>query len=350
MPVFYRADTRSPEEIFKYGFSPRSGRLKERALTDKQWWRSGITFTFDTSCVSDANSSNVICMTTKFNSAPIFPVDVATSGDTYVYAIFIPEEKIFDLHAHQLEQAKRICAVDKESNSGYVAVGLCGYEAFTPEVKPSDIIAAVKCERSALKAQSAGMQVYATHNYKSYMIPFDRDFKVGAQVFKNKNFNAENTVETTSIQQQIIKDFETKLNQNNKTTSIAEAVIADGLSHPKTESLFMVHIRGGYIRSAIRSVFVSIYEGLKNLGNAILSCFGKSQNSNDVQVPAIVELDITNVDPVMEEENSILNSTSPRAMLYAKESFEQSQLAQVHPANDAAPGCSYSAKPSCKLI
>lgn len=117
-------------------------------------------------------------MTTKFNSAPIFPVDIAIGGDTYVYAIFLPEDKIFDLHAYQLKQANELCSFDKDANSGYVAVGLCGYEAFTIEIKPSDIIAAVKCERSALIAQSVGLKVYATHDYKSYVIPFDRDFMI----------------------------------------------------------------------------------------------------------------------------------------------------------------------------
>jgi hypothetical protein len=305
MPIFYRADTRSPEDIFNFGFTPR-GRLLNQPSQDKNWYKFGINSQYHRNAVADANSYFVTCMTTKFNSAPIFPVDVATGGDTYVYAISLPEEEVFDLYAYQIRQARDICAMDGDSNSGYVAVGLCGYEAFTPEVKPDNIIAAVKCTRSSLKAQSAGLKVHATHDYRNYMIPFDRDFKVGSNIFKNKNFNPNNNVEKLAIQQEIIQDLEKKLDQSYTTTSISEAVIAGGLPAPKSEALFMVHLRGGYIRSAIWSVFVSISEAFKALGAAIIRCFSAFKwPSKPASGPTIVELGINNSGFSSEQESSL---------------------------------------------
>lgn len=82
------------------------------------------------------------------------------------------------------------------------------------------------------------------------------------------------------------------MGQNHKTTAIADAIIADGLPAPKAESLLMVHIRGGYIWSAIKSMIVSLYEGVKNIGIAILNCLPRVRAHKNTKDPIIIELDV----------------------------------------------------------
>lgn len=91
MAIYYRADTRSPEEIFEKGFSPRNEK-------GEKWWIDALQLEkagkvgIDKKA-SDAVSENTVCMTTKFESAALFPYDndKSVGEHLYIYAITLPD-------------------------------------------------------------------------------------------------------------------------------------------------------------------------------------------------------------------------------------------------------------------
>lgn len=205
MPLYFRSDTRSPKEIFRKGFTPIHARCL-CSKTNSSWWQFGIGFPKsyeklieNKNIVTDVASEYVISMTTKLESAPIFPVSPSFLGheykSVYIYAIALPESTlpknfkstrsfdVFNVHALQLEQTKIISKRDKNTNLGFVSQGLCGYEAFTSEVKPENIIGATKCNRSSLQRLSSGLGVYASKDV--YAIPFDRTFEINRKMIVN---------------------------------------------------------------------------------------------------------------------------------------------------------------------
>jgi len=253
MPIYYRADSRPPEEIFRDGFKPifYSEHLVDYSIP--KWWQRGIRFNYDEISVSEAENSKVVCMTTRFESAPIFPVDNTTS--MYVYCIELPEDNVFNFYDYQLKEARQY--LPEIVNSGVVAVGLCGYEAFTMAVKPENIIGVVKCERSELKPLTAGTQVYDCQ-YR-FMVPFDRKFRPDSTLMLNSNFKDLNS----SFAKEAVENIKTKLNIEENTTSIESAILEAGLPKPTTKSLFKVHLSKGNIIEASKSIFFTLYHLLK---------------------------------------------------------------------------------------
>ncbi|WP_131794951.1 hypothetical protein [Fluoribacter gormanii] len=167
--VYYRSDKRPPEFIFKEGFSPR---IKE---FEADWWREAIKYRgyvndrgIDDRAV-DADPAVCVCMSTKFESAAIFPLN---NEDTYIYAIALPDltqieyvsskgevslsrnhntpadnkEIVVDLNGLQTVQARNI---NEFFNFSMPRAGwpLYAYEALAYRVLPRSVICAIKCSR-----------------------------------------------------------------------------------------------------------------------------------------------------------------------------------------------------------
>lgn len=222
MPLYFRSDTRSPEEIFKKGFSPR---------VDKQedWVYYALYFSTDLQKklsyehAQDANLCYCICMSTKMESTTIFPIDDSIA-DTYIYVMSLPEaikvkydEKgkamldltpdsspdikniIVDLHSLQTTQAGLIlenqrkanqyptlfCDQRKENSNLFAGWALYAYEAVAHHVPTENIICAIKCTRENTKASEI---TYTNSNIKESLHPPYTDFKLGGNIILNNEF------------------------------------------------------------------------------------------------------------------------------------------------------------------
>lgn len=87
MPIYYRSDSRPPEHIFEKGFTPRLDMeeewwheaIKARGYNDKRGMRNVAV---------DADLLCAICLSTKLESTPMFPL---SNEDSYIYVISLPE-------------------------------------------------------------------------------------------------------------------------------------------------------------------------------------------------------------------------------------------------------------------
>lgn len=172
--LYYRADTRPPEQIFANGFFPRTPEYADN------WWKEAIKCRgYSDDCginyqAIDADPSVCVCITTKLESAPIFPLN---NEDCYIYALALPEptkveylekgdgrvklsrttqtpldpkEIIIDLHDLQSIQASNSCRFFKhqlKNISAYAGWALYAYEALAYKIPPQSIICAVQCKR-----------------------------------------------------------------------------------------------------------------------------------------------------------------------------------------------------------
>lgn len=172
--LYYRSDTRPPQQIFKEGFSPRISGYEE------DWWKEAIKsrgYTNDYGINNqsiDGDPSVCVCMTTKLESAPIFPLNTETS---YIYALALPEATkieylgrgngevklsrtadtpsnleniILDFHSFQAKQTGNICGFfdhQMENLGAYAGWPLYAYEALAYKVPPQSIICAIQCVR-----------------------------------------------------------------------------------------------------------------------------------------------------------------------------------------------------------
>lgn len=337
MPIYYRADARSPEEIFHSGFKPRFFYQSLQDYTKLEWWRTGVRINFDPECVSEAESSNVVCMTTCFESAPIFPVDNTIS--TYVYIIELPDNEVYNFHNYQLQEAKDRLGVD--GNSGVVAVGLCAYEAFTLLVKPENIIGVVKCERSELKPQTAGTQVYDS-KYK-FMIPFDRNFTVDPILILNSNFKNNNSI----LVNEAIENVKARLNNEYATTSIASAIDKAGLPKPTSKSLFRLHLSKGNIIEALKSVVMSVYHSIKYAFTCLYNIICKTKKSP--KPTEVTHYNVTNIEPDVDNLSSFPSMLHAQPVHAARHVTEdgfnrtkqeiKDSLANISPGSDVTLNC-----------
>ena len=297
MRLYYRSDTRPPETIFLEGFTPRNELVKN--LDSKQkWWMFGLqqTTPYGNIAVSDlhldpltkqtmdAASNYVICMTSEFEAAPIFPIlPDASTGDPYseiyVYVIALPDAiypdnkecpdiEVFDLHRLQIQQAKQILKNHPQENPAFVTQGLCGYEAFAKKVKPQEIICAVKCKRSDLLPKTAGLEVFtSTENYAQ---PFDRSFQMGHEIFYNSHYveREEGLKEAASKKLRAVKQKGIQ-----QTKSVIDALKESGIEYEekyvKRSTLFwneLVHLNfiGATLSvfDSIRYFFISLFKFL----------------------------------------------------------------------------------------
>ncbi|WP_131793531.1 hypothetical protein [Legionella brunensis] len=214
--IYFRSDTRSPDEIFKIGFTPR---IDYADL----WWLEAIKSRgYKNDCgianeAIDADSKACICLTTKLESAPIFPLN---DEDTYIYAIILPDmtqidyptlkttdyrpvllkndktptdskDLIIDLHSFQAKQASNIYSffaekeVEDTAITSYAAWPLYAYEAIAYQVPPAAIVGAIKCERKPLKNKvTISCDFISETPKKSY----DRDFILEGDIIVNPFF------------------------------------------------------------------------------------------------------------------------------------------------------------------
>ncbi|QMT60869.1 hypothetical protein [Legionella sp. PC997] len=169
--VYYRSDKRPPEVIFKEGFSPKITEF------EAEWWKEAIKYRgyvnnrgIDDRAV-DADPAVCVCMSTKFESAAIFPLN---NEDTYIYAIALPDltqieyigstgqvslsrtkntpahntEIVVDLNGLQIVQTRNINEFFNSSMSLSAGWPLYAYEALAYRVLPRSIICAIKCIRT----------------------------------------------------------------------------------------------------------------------------------------------------------------------------------------------------------
>ena len=160
---YFRSDTRNPEEIFLNGFSPR-----KESKVDSEWAMSCLTSASEEDLKKegikqvDADSNACVCISTKFESAAIFPVGDSSSDQTYIYILnlsnTIKEKNIFDLHNLQtayarnnieIFQSKKDSLKEKQASIEDTFFSLYSYELFTDYIPAESIIGAVKISRSA---------------------------------------------------------------------------------------------------------------------------------------------------------------------------------------------------------
>ncbi|PJE09331.1 hypothetical protein [Legionella sp.] len=297
MKLYYRADTRLPETIFAEGFQPKN-RLFEFYSKQKKWWIYGLRqiipdfkIAVDTLDIHpaakqtmDAESHSVICMTSEFEAAPIFPVLPSESPDApndeiYVYVLALPDAilpdneenldiEVFDLHSLQIQQAEQILRNYPQLNPAFVTQGLCGYEAFAKKVESKQIICAVKCKRSGLLPMTAGLIGFsATPNYA---LPFDRTFQLGHEIFYNSHYEEREE----GLKEAAIKKLcAVKQMGIQPTKNVMEALKESGIEYDetylKTSTLFwheLVHLNfmaaTSTVFESLRYFFISLYRQL----------------------------------------------------------------------------------------
>lgn len=248
MKLYYRADSRSPNEIFINGFRPRVD--ISHFIGKKPWWMLGLRYfsssvdgyvTADASDFSDyehycmqpmdADINHVVSISTKFETTPIFPIN--QENEVYVYVMGLPEATIpehidtdaiyddidvFDLHALQIRQGQAIINANPQENPGFVAQGFCGYEAFTQKIDPSQIIGVVKCKRSDLLYNTAGTKVFPSVTNDA--CSFDRQFQVQNKFICNSYFTGNPELRNKAIE----KVFEVKAKGVQPTSSVLDAL------------------------------------------------------------------------------------------------------------------------------
>lgn len=210
--LYYRSDTRSPEQIFEQGFSPKLPEFQN------EWWKEAIKskgyiddLGIDYRAV-DSDPSVCVCMTTKLESAPIFPLG---NEDCYIYAMALPKftqveyidegngginlsrteetpldpkNMVIDLHNLQSKQAGNICRFfgNHIKNLGiYAGWPLYAYEALAYRALPQSIICAIRCQREIFDSQ---IEVDCLLGKKSKLTA-DKKFIFTGSIIENKNFS-----------------------------------------------------------------------------------------------------------------------------------------------------------------
>ncbi|CEG56565.1 hypothetical protein [Legionella fallonii] len=210
--IYYRSDTRPPEQIFKEGFTPKLNQFQEL------WWKEAIKsrgyindYGLDNQAI-DADPVVCICMTTKLESAPIFPLN---TEDSYIYAIALPEptqveylgqgngavrlsktantptdalDTVIDLHSFQTVQARNVCGFfdHKVDNLGaYAGWPLYAYEAIAFKVPPQSIICAIKCTR-----ENSGLNINVSCDIADKpKCSEDKKFMLVGDIIENSSFS-----------------------------------------------------------------------------------------------------------------------------------------------------------------
>lgn len=179
MPLYFRGDKRSHSKIFERGFTKEDCKNAESSMLIE---RVPPALIKDGISQVDAVPTKVISISTRFESAAIFPLSVkpefyspsligvkrAPADKSYVYVLDLPmpkdelpkdKDEVFDLHSMQASLAKQ--NIDKlESKNATQAelknriiestlLFLYSYELFALSVSPENILAAVKISRSA---------------------------------------------------------------------------------------------------------------------------------------------------------------------------------------------------------
>lgn len=253
--LYFRSDTRTPEEIFRMGFSSTFESLfKERIRDDNtkpEWWLEAIkSRAFSGKCgidikSSDADGSCCVCMTRRLESAALFPLgDIET---TYIYVIALPESTavrykddsdeveiikdedtlydtcnmVLDLHSLQAQQTANIFSFfnqyeTKNIDNLAVCAGwtLHAHEAITRKVFPSSIIGAIQCDRASIRKEF----IACDEVYDKPQESLRRNFTLIGDIIENEDFSCASIVETYT------KTGETKLSVLDYTPLKAMAI------------------------------------------------------------------------------------------------------------------------------
>lgn len=292
MPLYYRADTRSPGTIFREGFKPR----RDWSFYS-QWWKLGIrdepTLGADNK-VPDANMDNVICLTKKLESAPIFPTcsEYYTDYDSemYIYVMVLPDAKlpqdfnarqddldVFDMEAFQVNRVKKLLRDTPNANPAVIGYTLCGREVFTQKVLPENIICAIKCKRSDF-ALSAGLSVFSEQN--RYVAIQDRHFAIGSKVFVNPTYCNEQCHYDEAIAQ--VRDVKAKGWQ--PTTSVTESLDACGIIYDKKQITQSTYAWQEWKSLHFGMVFFSLLESLTYYLMQFIKLFNQKAEQEPLEI------------------------------------------------------------------
>lgn len=137
--IYYRGDTRDPAVIFPAGFDKRYPMCPIQFRTVEFPGTAG-----------DVNPPTAVCLTRRFEIAPLFPI--GNNDPRYIYAIYIDDSEIFETRDIQIQQAKTeienvmLTGVARENvNELDIGWPLFGYECATDRVPNHTIIGAVHC-------------------------------------------------------------------------------------------------------------------------------------------------------------------------------------------------------------
>jgi len=253
MPLYFRSDTRPPDVIFSEGFNPWEDH-------GDNWWVEALnldgyqnTLGMNNKSI-DANLEAAICLTTKFESAPIFPLAKAKDF-TYVYILALPEaikayyvskrgdiklvsagkmprqatNMVIDLHSLQVTQTANIVTFFKphaekdEPLAAYAGWPLYAYEAIAHHVSPLNIIGAIRIHRHAIDpAQELKITSPAISTKEKSSL--DRTFNLDGDLVDNPRFCLAQHISTTSGI--LTLDYSTEI---NNTISLIEELKAQDL-------------------------------------------------------------------------------------------------------------------------
>lgn len=247
MQIYYRSDNRSPETIFKSGFTSRS-------LIPRHYYKSVSKFALRNICSAiDINPYNVVSMTRKFESAPIFP-SLNFGSVTYVYAILIPEQAVpsnlyslrdnvaYDAHSIEVQSIVRETERDFGNKINWASKYsvLCVFEAFALNINPAYILCAIKCTRTSEPRENSPEDlVYANddgliHNFS------DIKFRVHDEIYSNKS--CANLRQFTEMQQIIVNKFSMCCGKTLFTTPVDVGLVGKSILAPKLRTFAEVEL------------------------------------------------------------------------------------------------------------
>jgi hypothetical protein len=281
MRLYYRADTRSPKTIFQSGFTPRNPVYS--FIAKDLWWQYGIRRANDVNSTApktsttDAEMGNVICLSKKIESAPLFPVSdlyhTDYNSEIYIYVMVLPDATlprdfntpqqldVFDLQALQAQEVQEIMSNPEltvnPAMAGYV---LSGHEAFAKAVPVSYIICAIKCSRSDF-AITAGLPVFSRtqDDAMPFAINQTRYFELGHELFMNKGYAQEEQYKQAAITEL----HSVKAKGLHATSNVLDALDECGINynkkHVNTSTYFFQELTSFHIGVAFFSTLESIY-------------------------------------------------------------------------------------------
>ena len=220
---------------------------------------------------------NVVCLSKKLESTPIFPVCAPYYADynseLYIYVIALPDAElpgdlntpqpidVFDLEALQLQEFKKIMDnPDLSVNPAMAGYVLSGHEAFAKNVSTEDIICAVKCTRSDF-AFTAGLPLYTKKidDGAAYAFCQTRYFEIGHEIFLNNKYSQDEHYKTEAIDE--LREVRAKGLQ--PTTSVQDALDDNGIAYDKedihTSNYFWQELKSLNLGMAFFSILESIY-------------------------------------------------------------------------------------------
>ena len=285
MRLYYRVDTRSPKTIFQDGFVSRNNSSMSHLYSrqESNWWQMGIrgngasSSSLPKTTTTDADMNNVICLSKKLESTPIFPVcsqyHTDYDSEIYIYVMALPDAKlpqdfdtpedidVFDLQAFQSQEVKEIMSNSQLSvNPAMAGYVLSGHEVFAKNVSAQNIICAVKCKRSDF-AFTTGVPVFTKDkdDVARFVFCQTRYFEIGHEVFVNDKYSQDEQYKNAAIDE--LQKVRAKGIQ--PTTNVQDALDECGIVYDKhkihTSTYFWQELTSLHFGMAFFSVLESTY-------------------------------------------------------------------------------------------